>query len=131
MLSDFEEFKKLLSVVNKSFVTIGKPLKLHNTSIYFRDTQLLAPAGKSSLEQLGELYISEGDFTKRSVSNEDKSQMSAFLKRDKTAFEEYSIQDVKITLKHATEMERFNMSIQQLGVPLTLSSIGKNYVFEN
>jgi hypothetical protein len=131
MLRDFEEFKKLLSVVNKSFVTLGKPLKIYNTSIYFRDTQLLAPVGKSSLEQLGELYISEGDYTKRSISIEDKSKMSNLLKRNKKVFEEYAIQDVKITLKHATEMERFNMSIQQLGVPLTLSSIGKNYVFEN
>lgn len=27
-------------------------------------------------------------------------------------------------------MEQFNLSIKQLGVPLTLSSIGRNYVFE-
>jgi hypothetical protein len=33
-------------------------------------------------------------------------------------------------LKHALAMESFNFSIKQFGVPLTLSSIGRNYVFE-
>ena len=52
------------------------------------------------------------------------------MKRDKKLFEAYAIQDAKITLKHVTEMERFNMSIQQFGVPLSLSSVGRKFVFE-
>jgi hypothetical protein len=133
MLSDFKEFNKFLNIVNKSFVTLGKPLKIYNSSVYFRDTLLLAPVGKGSLEQIGEIYESEseGDYTKRFLSQEDKSQMSKLLLRDKKTFEKYALQDVKIILKHSTEMEKFNMSIHQLGVPLTISSIGKNYVFEN
>jgi hypothetical protein len=38
MLSDFEEIKKKLSIVNKSFVSLGKPLKFAHTNVYVRDT---------------------------------------------------------------------------------------------
>ena len=37
-------------------------------SLYLRDTQLLAPGGKGSLEQLGDLYKGEGDYSKIYVS---------------------------------------------------------------
>jgi len=36
------------------FVTLGTPFKVYGASIYFRDTKLLAPGGKGSLEQIGE-----------------------------------------------------------------------------
>jgi hypothetical protein len=130
MLSDFLEITEKLSIVNKSFVTIAKPLIIYGCNVYIRDTMLLAPAGKGSLEALGGLYACEGDLSKRDVSSEEKMKMSKFLIRDKEAFEEDAIQDAVITLKHALSMEQFNLSIKQLGVPLTLSSIGRNYVFE-
>lgn len=131
MLSDFDEFKDKISLLKKSFVTLGKPLKFGGVSIYFRDTQLLAPTGKGSLEQIGELYQTEGDFKKRVIDQTDKDKISLLLARDRQLFEDYAIQDVIIILKHSTEMERFNMSIKQLGVPLTLSSKGRNYVFDS
>jgi hypothetical protein len=55
MLSDFEEFKNDLNIVNKSFVTLGKPLRREQRNIYIRDTLLLAPAGSGSLESLSTL----------------------------------------------------------------------------
>lgn len=61
-----------------------------------------------------------GDLLKKSIPPEDKSKLSKFLIRDKQAFEEYAIQDAVICLKHALSRERFNLSIYQLGVPLTL-----------
>ena len=91
---------------------------------------LLAPAGAGSLDKLGKLYEHEGDFTKRTISPQDIRDMSGFLKRDKIAFEEYALQDAIITLKHAISMEKFNMTVKQIGVPLTLSSIGRNDVFK-
>jgi hypothetical protein len=130
MLSDFELFKDQLSIVNKCFLTLGKSLKIYGSSVYFRDTKLLAPAGKGRLDQIGDLYKNEGDFEKRVLSSDDKEKISNLLKRDKKAFEEYAILDAMITLKHATEMERFNMSIKQIGVPITLSSLGRNFVFD-
>jgi hypothetical protein len=129
MLEDFEELKSQLNIVNKAFVTIGKPLRIHDSFVYLRDTMLLAPAGKASLEKLGVLYKEDGDFSKRIVSSEDKAQMGKLLQRDKQAFEEYAIQDAVITLKQALSMEKFNMSINHLGIPLTLTSIRRNYVF--
>jgi hypothetical protein len=130
MLSDFVEFKDQLSIVNKSFITLGKSLRFYGSSIYFRDTKLLAPGGKGRLDQLGELYKDEGDFSKRVLRTEDKNQMGLLLTRDKKLYEEYALLDAKITLKHATEMEAFNMSIQQIGIPITLSSLGRSFVFD-
>ena len=130
MLSNFEnDLKKQLSIVNKSFVSLGKPLRYEDKFMYVRDTMLLAPAGYNSLARLGELYNEEGDYSKRRISQEDLNNMKEFLKRDEKAFKEYALQDAIITLKHAIAMEQFNMSVKQIGVPLTLSSVGRNYVF--
>jgi hypothetical protein len=54
--------------------------------------------------------------------------MSKFLERDKKAFIEYAILDAKITVKHETEMEKLNKTVRKIGIPITLYSIGINYV---
>lgn len=128
---DFDELKKDLSIINKSFVTLGNPLKIGSSYVHFRDTILLAPAGLSTLEALGRLYNNEGDFSKRDISIEYKSRMSKFLADDKKGFEDYAIQDAVITLKHAISMEQFNLEIKQFGVPVTLASVGRNFVLES
>jgi hypothetical protein len=130
MLDGFEALQTKLSIVNKSYVTLGTPLKLSNTNVHIRDTKLLAPAGMGSLESLGKLYEKEGDYNKKTISTEDINKMSNFLKRDQKAFEEYALQDAVITLKHGLAMEKFNFSIKQYGIPLTLSSVGRKYVFD-
>jgi hypothetical protein len=129
MLSDFEELKNDLSIVKKVFVTLGKPLPYEHTNVYIRDTFLLCPAGGNSLEKIGKLYEKEGNYEKIEVSMEDKLKMSNLLTRDPVKFEKYAIRDAVITLKHAIEMAQFNESIKQIGIPLTLSSVGRNYVF--
>jgi hypothetical protein len=68
-LSDFEDFKRELSIVNKCFLTLARPLKIYNTAVYLRDTKLLAPSGKGRLDKIGELYSSEGDYRKRELSS--------------------------------------------------------------
>lgn len=130
MLSDFDDIKKDLSIINKSFVTLGKPIKFANSNVYIRDTLLLAPAGNSSLASLGKLYSNDGDFSKRTISYEDLTNMSAFLERDRYGFEEYALQDAIITLKHAISMESFNFGVKQIGIPVTLASMGRNYVLD-
>jgi hypothetical protein len=40
------------------------------------------------------------------------------------------MRDALITLKHSVAMEGFNLRIKQIGIPLTLSAIGRNYVFD-
>jgi hypothetical protein len=44
---------------------------------------LLALGGVKSLKSLGNLYKNDGDFSNREVSNEDITQMSQFLEREK------------------------------------------------
>jgi hypothetical protein len=129
MLSDFEEIVERLSIVKKVFVSLGKPLPYEHSNVYIRDTYLLAPGGAQSLEKIGMLYEQEGKFDKIKISQREKEQMSLLLKRDPILFEKYAIRDAEITLKHATVMLDFNWNIKQLGVPLTLSSVGRNYVF--
>jgi hypothetical protein len=62
MLEDFQDFKTRLSIINKSFVTIRKPLRIYSSNVYIRDTILLSPAGMNSLDKLGSLYSKEGEF---------------------------------------------------------------------
>lgn len=56
--------------------------------------------------------------------------MRLLLEKDKALFEKYALKDAEITLKHANEMEDFNNTVKRVGVPITLSSIGKQYVLE-
>jgi hypothetical protein len=132
ILSDFNDLKKQLSVVNKSFVSLGKPLRFKECFVYIRDTMLLAPAGKNKLHDLSKLYNSDGksDFEKRQVSVNDLNNMRVFYEREPERFKDYAIQDAIITLKHAVAMEEFNMKVYQIGVPITLSSIGRKYVLK-
>jgi len=129
MISNFDEvFKDHVSIIGKSYATLRKPIKSEKFFLHVRDTILLAPAGYNSLKALGYLYKEDGDFEKREISQHDLNNIQQFLERDKKAFDEYALQDSKITLKHAIAMEKFNMTVNQIGIPLTLSSIGRNYV---
>ena len=99
MLSDFSEIKEELSIVNGSFVTIGKPLTICGRNVHVRDTMLLAPGGSKSLASIGFLY---GElFHKVSISKEDLEDMSGFLNRDRARFTEYALRDALISLVHA------------------------------
>lgn len=127
---DFGELKDKLSIVNKSFVTLGKPLTVEGTNLYIRDTILLSPAGASKLADLGKIYkLSGSDLEKLDVPF-DKNHMSEFLRDNPESFKAYGIRDATITLKHALAMEEFNRTVNQIGIPLTLSSIGRMYVLK-
>ena len=99
MLSDFEQIKEGLNIVNGSFVTLNKPLKIGDRVIHVRDTMLLAPVGSKKLEQIGNLY---GDsYQKINISADDLFNMGEFLSRDRDKFIEYALRDALITLVHA------------------------------
>lgn len=124
MLRDFDNFKEGLSIVNKCLVTLGKPLLIWSSNLIVRDTMLLSPAGNRSLESIGRLYSLE----KVSLSKEQKEDMNILIKKDKRLFEAYALRDALITLIHANHMEDFNFSLKQIGVSITLSGLGSNYV---
>lgn len=122
MLSDFNILKEKLSIVAKSFVTLGLPLRHDESFIYIRDTYLLVPGTKRRLKDIAKLYKDEG-FSKKELEYKDIIKMSRLLERDKESFIDYAITDAKITLKYAIEMEKLNKIVKQLGIPLTLYSI--------
>lgn len=129
MMNDFETFKEELDIVNKSFVTLGKPVVIQNTNVVIRDTMLLAPAGKKSLEAIGLLYAQDygQDYEKLKLTNEQKANMDLLLKKDKSLFDTYALKDAIIPLIHANYMEDFNFDkCKEIGVPITLSSLGSN-----
>ena len=126
MLSDFDVIKEELSIVNGSFVTLRDPIQMWSKNIHVRDTMLLAPAGMKSLAQIGRLYDSR--YNKILIGKEDLSDMQSFLSRDKEKFVEYAVKDAIISLIHALWMEEFNFNYGCVGIPLSLSAIGRNYV---
>lgn len=100
LLSDFSLIKEELSIVNGSFVTLGKPLRIQDRNVHIRDTMLLAPGGKKSLASIGLLYGEA--FNKIEIRKEDLLDMQGFLKRDKERFVEYALRDALISLIHAS-----------------------------
>src|ERR1043165_5983446 len=149
---DFEFIKGELSIVNKSFVTLGKPIDFENGNVFIRDTMLLAPQGHKSLDSVGSLYgkqfkkvniakdLTENqkeeltkDLTIDRKENLDlnqyiKENMDLLLRVNKEKFVSYAVKDSIIPLIHANYMEDFNFKLKSVGIPLTLSSLGTTYV---
>ena len=126
MLNDFDEVKEDLSIVNGSFITLAKPIKFRGKNVHIRDTMLLAPGKSRSLSSIGSLYTEE--FKKVKISKNELEDMQGFLKRDKEKFTEYALRDAIISLIHASWMEDFNFNLGGVGIPVSLSSLGRNNV---
>jgi hypothetical protein len=126
MMNDFDLLKEELNIVQKSFITLGKPLRMYNTNIIIRDTLLLAPAGQKSLEAIGSMY---GDNSRKiTLSRNQKENMDILLMENRELFESYALRDAIITLVHSNHMEDFNFKLNGVGIPVTLSSLGTQYV---
>jgi len=123
LLSDFKKYVKFMSIVQKSFVTLEKPIKFKRCNLHVRDTMLLAPSGNKSLSSIGKLY--GDDFGKVKISNYEISHMDEFLRKDPVRFKEYAMMDVMIVLKHICKMEDYYFGLNRIGVPITSSSISK------
>lgn len=123
MLKDFDHFKGEIDIVNKSMVTLKKPILLDGVNIFIRDTLLLAPGGSKALKTIGELY----DLNKVEIGDKINI-MGIFIKEDYKTFKRYAIQDARITLVHALFMEEFAFSLGLIGVPLSLSMLSSVYL---
>lgn len=121
ILSDFDQFKDELSIVNGCCVTLTKPIQLCGLNVYVRDTMLLAPGLKKGLADIGKMY---GDcFNKIEIDKDWYTKMEKFLETQPDKFREYAMRDSLIALIHGMYMENFNLGLRKLGVPLTLSSL--------
>ena len=130
MLSDFESFKNSLDIIGRSFVTRKKPLEFDFSSskVHIRDTVLIAPVEAKSLASIGSIYGDE--YRKVDIGEYRQGKMSLLLKEDKELFTKYAIQDSIITLQHALSMADFYLSVEKIGVPLTVTGISKAYVLK-
>lgn len=126
MFSDFEELKEKLNIVQKCYATLGRPLLIDNTDVHIRDTMLLAPAGKRQLSSIGAIH----GINKLELSRGEITNMAGLLRENKSKFTDYAVRDAYITLVHANYMEDFMFKLKNVGVPLTLSSLGGKYVKE-
>lgn len=124
MLNDFNILKDELDIINKSYVTISKPLNVDGVNVYIRDTMLLAPGSKKSLLSIGSLYE---NIPKIDIGN-NINNMEEFLLKDPEKFKEYAIRDALITMVHARYMEYFNNSLGGVGIPLTLSGLSTKFI---
>jgi hypothetical protein len=119
MLKDFDDFKEQLTIVNKCFVTLGKPIDHEGYLIHIRDTSLLAPAGKKDLSSLGDLL----GVHKLDLSPSELKSMDMLLLNNREKFINYAITDAVITLLYANFMEDELFKCRVFGIPLTLSSL--------
>jgi hypothetical protein len=124
MLNDFEELKEHLDIVNRSFVTLGKPLQMKDINIYIRDTMLLAPAGKKSLASLGDLL----NLPKIKLHHTEIEAMDVLLQKDRSRFLDYASNDAVITLLYANSLEDQLFQSRGLGIPISLSSLSGSFV---
>lgn len=88
VLSDFQELNEQIDIVNKGFVTLGKPIDFSDRRIILRDTTLLAPMGAKSLSSVGKLYNLE----KFELDKEELQNMDILLKTNKEKFMEYAVE---------------------------------------
>lgn len=58
-----------------------------------------------------------------------RGRMLDLLVENPILFKAYAIQDSKITLKHINEMSKRYFTLGKIGVPLTLSAMSKEYIF--
>lgn len=125
ILTDFEEFKMSLSIVNNRFVTI-KPIKILGVSVHIRDTMLLSAPGFQKLDQIGGLY----GYQKVTLPIGAITNMKQFHLTDPLKFREYALRDAEITLIHSCYMNDLNFQLGKLGVPLTISQVSTGYVLK-
>lgn len=129
----FEDLSKLVSkmdTVRRTFVSLQKPIKItcydenrhaHKVVVNVRDSMLLAPNGKSSLKDLGDIL----GFEKLDLGEEQIERMDQLLATNKQLFEAYALRDAEICVRYCFKMQELHHKL--LGentIPFTLSSLG-------
>jgi hypothetical protein len=124
LLSDYGSFKNKIDSIQGTHVTVGRPMRYNNYTIYFRDSMLLAPAGKASLKALGDLH----GFPKIDIGNWINS-MNDLIDKDPELFKVYALRDAEISLIHILSLESFYFELTgSLKVPATLASLASSFI---
>jgi hypothetical protein len=129
LLSDFDTFKEELDIVQKYYVTRGRPLtgfkERWQSRVFIRDTMLLSPDGGKSLKSVGNIH----GFPKIDIGGYI-TDMLGLLKNDVSLFYDYAIRDSEIVVKHINEMGKRYFDLGKIGVPLTVTSLSKEYILK-
>lgn len=134
--SDLAELVARMDSVRRTFLTLKEPLQvncynrtrgLHKIEVHIRDSMLLAPSGKASLGDLGDIL----GIKKIALDPEQIGRMDILLKSDKPLFEEYALRDSEITVRYCEQMRELNWAIlNDRSIPFTLSSMGIALLFK-
>lgn len=132
--TNFGDMKNLIDAVRKTFITTFKGTKVQledyrgskrEVTVNFRDSLLLAPEGKASLDDIGEIV----GYRKLKVDQFYKEHMDQFLLDAPKKFEEYGIRDAEICVKYAERiMEQTEGITGRRYIPPTLSSLGVEHL---
>jgi len=133
---DFADQKINFDSIRHTFTSIGRPLTLypwdknrhqHTMRIFLRDTLLLAPNKKQSLDDLGELIGVE----KGQLEPSEIEHMDQLLANNPDRFYRYALRDPEISLKYAVSMMALNFEItSRIEIPATLSSLGASHLLK-
>lgn len=106
-LDDFNYLKRASDGLRGSFVTLKRPIVLpvddkdrDSISVHIRDTKLLAPAGKQSLEALGVMI----GVPKVKLPEGAIEQMGTLMEENPGLFEEYAERDPIVTVIYARKL---------------------------
>ncbi len=78
------------------------------------------------MKDLGEMHGKE--FHKIELK-EYRGSMLELLADKPSLFREYAVQDSRITVKHINEMGKQYFLLGKVGVPLTITSLAKEFIF--
>jgi len=128
--TNFGDMKNLIDAVRKTFITTFKGTRVElseyrgtkrDVTVNLRDSLLLAPEGKGSLDDVGEIV----GYPKIKVLQHYKEHMDEYLLDCPEEFEEYGIRDAEICVKYAERIMEQTFGItERYYIPPTLSSLG-------
>jgi len=123
-LSDFDLIKEKLKIINKTFVTIGRPIIFDKVSLHIRDSSLLSVSG-SSLKEIGKLYTT---MEKKEIG-ENIKEMDVFMDSNYKDFREYAIQDSVLALFHTLKVEEtVIIELKKMFIPVSLASFSGSFL---
>lgn len=133
-LDDFQKFQHLFDAVRRTYVSINDTIDFriwdkqhhdHCVTVILRDTMLLAPNGKHSLADLGDLV----DCEKLELEDDEIENMDLLLVSNAERFREYAERDPEICVLYALKMLALNHEISgKAEIPPTLSGMGLSYL---
>lgn len=135
LFSDFKYRKRSFDAIRRTFISL-RPMPcrlydnnnhLHPAIVTLRDSMLLAPAHKQSLQALGELIGN----AKVELEDGEIENMDELLRENPERFKEYALRDPEICVCYSLKIAALNHELTGVfEIPPTLSSIGVNYLLE-